>query len=174
MGLVYSPDYLSEEVPGTRLPQPPPGPDVGVEVSVTRGKHQVDVLMAHHYLLHSHSQILDTRRCRFSPVLGWCRGGRPLCSARTAGFDQKLPDWQPVKLSDVTFHFRSIYRFDRDIFCINPLLSWRDQKYPPDFSEFLFRLKTQFRCNFPLRAKTRRNLQKICSLFTIVHIFISS
>ena len=71
MGLVYSPDYLSEEVPGAGLPQPPPGPDVGVEVSVTRGKHQVDVLMAHHDLLHSHSQILDTIRYDAVSHLYW-------------------------------------------------------------------------------------------------------
>ena len=48
---MYGPDYLSEEVPGTRLPEPPPGPHVGVEVSVAGRKHQVDVFMTDHHLL---------------------------------------------------------------------------------------------------------------------------
>ena len=51
MGLVNSPDYLPEQMPSAGLPQSPSGPDVGVEVSVTRREHQVDVFLAHHDLL---------------------------------------------------------------------------------------------------------------------------
>ena len=45
------PDDLPEQVPGAGLPQPPPGPHVGVEVPVAGRKHQVDVFMPDHDLL---------------------------------------------------------------------------------------------------------------------------
>ena len=42
---------LTEEMTGRGLPEPPPSPDVGVKISMARGKHQVDVLISDHHLL---------------------------------------------------------------------------------------------------------------------------
>ena len=53
MGLLDCPDYLSEQMASTGLPQSPSGANIGVEVSVTGREHQVDVFLAHHNLLNS-------------------------------------------------------------------------------------------------------------------------
>ena len=110
-----------------------------------------------------------TQIFRNSPVSGWCKDDRPLCSAPRGDSDQRLPDWPPEKwlyqiehfISDLISLFFVLISYCRSL--------GRDflarSKYFTDFKVSIG-LKTQFRSNFPFPVKTRRNLEKICSLFT--------
>ena len=49
--LMHGGHDLSEEMPGVRLPEPPPRAHVAVHVAVARREHQVDMLGPHNNLL---------------------------------------------------------------------------------------------------------------------------
>ena len=117
------PDDLPEQVPRTRLPQPPPGPHVGVEVSVAGREHQVDVFMSHHHLLQGQRWGVWGRNV--SSYLYWVDVGMTVHSVvrRQETLTRSFATDHLEMISDVTLQFRSIYRFTRDISCTNQLLS---------------------------------------------------